>query len=51
MRLPPLCDLHRHLDGSLREATLRELAAGLGVEVPARFRFWRRRRPLHEVLR
>jgi adenosine deaminase len=41
VRLPPLCDLHRHLDGSLREATLRELATGLGVEVPAQFRFWR----------
>jgi len=38
--LPPLCDLHRHLDGSLREATLRELAARLGVRVPERFRFW-----------
>jgi adenosine deaminase len=36
-----LSDLHRHLDGSLREATLRELAAGLGVDVPARFRFSR----------
>lgn len=39
MRLPPLSDIHRHLDGSLREETLRELAAGLGVEVPERFRF------------
>jgi adenosine deaminase len=39
--LPPLSDLHRHLDGSLREATLRELAAGLGVFVPAQFRFSR----------
>jgi hypothetical protein len=39
VRLPPLSDLHRHLDGSLREATLRELAAGLGVDVPAQFRF------------
>jgi adenosine deaminase len=37
--LPPLADLHRHLDGSLREATLRELAAGLGVDVPDEFRF------------
>ena len=35
-----LADLHRHLDGSLREATLRELAASLGVDVPERFRFW-----------
>lgn len=41
MRLPPLSDLHRHLDGSLRESTLRELAAGCGVEVPPHFRFWR----------
>jgi len=38
--LPPLPDLHRHLDGSLREATLRELAGAAGVEVPERFRFW-----------
>lgn len=30
----PLADLHRHLDGSLRPATLHELAAGLGREVP-----------------
>ena len=41
MPLPPLSDLHRHLDGSLREATLRELAAGFGVDVPAQFRFSR----------
>ena len=41
MSLPHLSDLHRHLDGSLREATLRELAAGLGVDVPAQFRFSR----------
>src|SRR4051794_20362260 len=34
-----LADLHRHLDGSLREATLRELAAGAGVEVPRDLRF------------
>ena len=40
MRLPPLPDLHRHLDGSLRETTLRELAAPLGVEIPAQFRFF-----------
>ena len=39
MRLPPLADLHRHLDGSLRESTLRDLAEGLGVDVPAEFRF------------
>jgi adenosine deaminase len=41
VNLPHLSDLHRHLDGSLREATLRELAAGLGVDVPAQFRFSR----------
>jgi adenosine deaminase len=41
VHLPPLADLHRHLDGSLREATLRELAAGLGVDVPPQFRFSR----------
>jgi adenosine deaminase len=35
----PLADLHRHLDGSLRESTLRELAAELRIEVPERFRF------------
>lgn len=34
-----LADLHRHLDGSLREATLRELAAAAGVEVPDDLRF------------
>jgi adenosine deaminase len=34
-----LADLHRHLDGSLREQTLRELAAGAGVEVPDELRF------------
>jgi len=39
MQLPPLPDLHRHLDGSLRESTLRELAADLGVSVPPQFRF------------
>jgi adenosine deaminase len=39
VRLPPLSDLHRHLDGSLRETTLRELAADLGIEVPTHLRF------------
>lgn len=29
-----LCDLHRHLDGSLRADTARELARNLGLEVP-----------------
>lgn len=41
MSLPPLADLHRHLDGSLRETTLRELAAEVGVHVPESFRFSR----------
>jgi len=35
----PLADLHRHIDGSLREQTLRELAAAAGVEVPADLKF------------
>jgi adenosine deaminase len=34
-----LADLHRHLDGSLREATLRELAAARGIAVPHDVRF------------
>ena len=34
-----LADLHRHLDGSLREGTLRELAAAAGVAVPAALKF------------
>jgi adenosine deaminase len=37
--LPPLADLHRHLDGSLRPSTLAELAAPLGVSIPAGFGF------------
>lgn len=32
--LPPLADLHRHLDGSLRPSTVRELAAARNVAVP-----------------
>lgn len=32
-------DLHRHLDGSLRESTVRELAEGEGVAVPSALRF------------
>ncbi len=36
----PLADLHRHLDGSLRDATLRELAAAEGVHVPEDVRFY-----------
>ena len=31
---PGISDLHRHLDGSLRPATVAALAAGLGVAVP-----------------
>jgi len=34
-----LPDLHRHLDGSLRRATLDELAAAVGVNVPEDIRF------------
>lgn len=37
--LPPLADLHRHLDGSLRPSTLAELAARAGKEVPADLAF------------
>lgn len=32
--IPPLADLHRHLDGSIRPATLAELAARAGKVVP-----------------
>jgi adenosine deaminase len=38
-RKEPLADLHRHLDGSLRLSTLRELASELGVDVPEDVRF------------
>lgn len=37
--LPPLSDLHRHLDGSLRPSTLEELAARMGKAVPAELAF------------
>jgi len=37
--LPPLADLHRHLDGSLRPRTLAELAAPLGVPIADDFGF------------
>jgi len=37
--LPPLADLHRHLDGSLRPSTLAELAAPLGLRIPEGFGF------------
>jgi adenosine deaminase len=33
--LPPLADLHRHLDGSMRRSTLEELAARAGKTIPA----------------
>ncbi|MDY0004048.1 MAG: adenosine deaminase family protein [Polyangia bacterium] len=36
----PLADLHRHLDGSLRPATLQELAREQGVALPERLAFW-----------
>ncbi|MSP62469.1 MAG: adenosine deaminase [Myxococcales bacterium] len=39
MQLPPLADLHRHLDGSLRPATIAELAAAISQEVPADLAF------------
>jgi adenosine deaminase len=32
--LPPLSDLHRHLDGSMRRGTLEELAARAGKTIP-----------------
>lgn len=35
----PLADLHRHLDGSLRQATLEELAARFQKRVPRRLKF------------
>jgi adenosine deaminase len=37
--LPPLADLHRHLDGSLRQQTLDELAASAGVGPWSALRF------------
>jgi len=38
--VPPLADLHRHLDGSLRPATLVELAQKYSVTLPADIRFF-----------
>ena len=38
--MPGLVDLHRHLDGSLRLATVVELAQNLGLPVPAQLRFY-----------
>jgi adenosine deaminase len=35
-----LAELHRHLDGSLRSATVSELAAGLGLAVPPDLAFF-----------
>ncbi|MBI5513626.1 MAG: adenosine deaminase [Deltaproteobacteria bacterium] len=37
--LPPLADLHRHLDGSLRPSSVDELAHALGKRVPADLAF------------
>jgi adenosine deaminase len=37
--MKPLADLHRHLDGSLRPATLEELAARAGKQVPENLHF------------
>ncbi len=37
--LPALADLHRHLDGSLRRATLEQLAADAGRPVPTDLEF------------
>jgi adenosine deaminase len=39
IRADGLADLHRHLDGSLRDATLHELAAASGIAVPPAYRF------------
>ncbi len=39
--LPPLADLHRHLDGSLRLGTLTDLASQQGVTLPEDIEFTR----------
>ena len=41
MPLLNLSDLHRHLDGSLRLSTVRELAAKLGLPIPGQLYFER----------
>jgi adenosine deaminase len=38
--LPPLVDLHRHLDGSLRRKTLEALALASGKTLSGRLGFW-----------
>jgi adenosine deaminase len=38
--LPPLAELHRHLDGSLRRTTLDELAAAHDLSIPDDFGFY-----------
>ncbi|MCA9519767.1 MAG: adenosine deaminase family protein [Myxococcales bacterium] len=40
-RFPSYADLHRHLDGSLRLETLRELADEIGLRVPEQLYFYR----------
>ena len=38
--LPPLAELHRHLDGSLRRSTLEDLARQQNREIPDSLGFW-----------
>ena len=38
--LPPLAELHRHLDGSMRRDTLLDLAREEGREIPENLGFW-----------
>jgi len=38
--MPDLADLHRHLDGSLRRSTFRELATAIGHQPPDDLRFF-----------
>ena len=37
---PPLAELHRHLDGSMRQETLHDLAREQGREIPGELGFW-----------